>query len=207
MQKCLASGPTRSPADAARGQGLVARVQESQAPALQRWTFSVRGPLQAAVFALRQSADARCACWSHGGARASCASPCKWSRAFWKPRTRARRCRASACGGDGWRWTMPAPVCRSRSTMWTWLAACSAGTRSSAMTACRFADPARREGTAAPAALGLVLRIHAAVQHGWRRRWQYPRAAYLSIASSHDDLERRIRAWDAADRCRRMPVP
>ena len=40
----------------------------------------------------------------------------------------------------------------------------------------------------------------------WQRLWMDERTAYLSEATSHADLESRIRTWDAADRRGRVPL-
>ena len=60
---------------------------------------------------------------------------------------------------------------------------------------------------AAPTPTPAVSRgIRAALRGWWLRRGMDERTVYLSQATSHDDLERRMRAWCDADRRRRMPL-
>jgi hypothetical protein len=61
----------------------------------------------------------------------------------------------------------------------------------------RFAEPAQARLRSASTAL----------RHWWQRLWMDERTAYLSQATSHADLEYRLRAWNDADRRRRMPLP
>jgi hypothetical protein len=49
--------------------------------------------------------------------------------------------------------------------------------------------------------------VSTALRGGWQRLWMDERGAYLSQATSHADLERRLQAWNDADRRRRMPLP
>ena len=71
----------------------------------------------------------------------------------------------------------------------------------------------QRDGVAHPAAPRVPVRprpwpaqLRRAVQRWWQRLWMDEMTAYLSEATSHVDLEYRIRAWNDADRCRRMPI-
>jgi hypothetical protein len=49
--------------------------------------------------------------------------------------------------------------------------------------------------------------IGTALRGWWQRQWADEMTAYLSQATSHVDLELRLRAWHDADRRRRMPLP
>lgn len=49
--------------------------------------------------------------------------------------------------------------------------------------------------------------VSTALRGWWQRLWMDERGAYLSQATSHADLERRLQAWNDADRRRRMPLP
>lgn len=48
-------------------------------------------------------------------------------------------------------------------------------------------------------------RLLRALQRWWQRLWMDERTAYLSEATSHVDLEYRIRAWDDKQRHLRLP--
>jgi len=52
----------------------------------------------------------------------------------------------------------------------------------------------------------LILRCTGAVRGWWRRLWMDDRDEYLSRATDCADLERRMRAWDEAERRYRMPL-
>lgn len=63
-----------------------------------------------------------------------------------------------------------------------------------------------RRGTLRPIALRWRGRFWRAFQRWWRRLWLDERTVYLSEATSHADLEHRIRAWED-DAQRRALLP
>jgi hypothetical protein len=68
--------------------------------------------------------------------------------------------------------------------------------------------PARRdEPRRAEPARARRRSVSTALRSWWQRLWMDERTVYLSQAKSHADLERRLQAWNDADRRRRMPLP
>ena len=56
-------------------------------------------------------------------------------------------------------------------------------------------------------AAALARSARAALRGWWQRLGMDERAAYLSQATSHADLEYRLRSWNSVEPRRRMPFP
>jgi hypothetical protein len=70
-----------------------------------------------------------------------------------------------------------------------------------------FSQAASDARATPPSAIGVAIAkpawlatLHASVQQWWRQLWMDEMTVYLSQATSHVDLEHRIRAWNDFDR-------